>query len=79
VSLANMARLDLPPAITTVILCADNDTGNDQTAGLVQRAADRFAAEGRAVRIARAPAGKDFNDTLRAGDRIGAAGGGAAA
>jgi hypothetical protein len=79
VSLANMARLDLPPAIATVILCADNDTGNDQAAGLVQRAAARFAAEGRAVRIARAPAGKDFNDTLRAGDRIGAAGGGAAA
>jgi hypothetical protein len=26
---------------------------------------DHFAAEGRAVRIARPPIGKDFNDTLQ--------------
>lgn len=65
VSLANMARLELPPAITGIVLCADNDTGNDQATALLTRAADRFAAEGRQVRIARAPRGKDFNDTLR--------------
>lgn len=66
VSLANMARVQLPAAIGTVILCADNDGDNAAAAELVTRAAERFAREGRAVRIARAPVGKDFNDTLRA-------------
>ncbi len=66
VALPNMARLVLPPSVGRVILCADNDDDNPKAGALLGRAADRFAAEGRDVRIARPPTGKDFNDTLRA-------------
>jgi hypothetical protein len=65
VSLANMARIVLPPAIATVILCADNDPPDSPAARALQRAVDHFVAEGRTVRVARPPAGqKDFNDVL---------------
>jgi len=66
VSLANMPSVVLPPAVRSVILCADNDGDNAGAAGLLQRAVDHFAAQGRAVRIARSPVGKDFNDCLTA-------------
>lgn len=66
VALANMGSLILPASVGCVILCADNDTDNPKAAALLDRAAERFAAEGREVRIARPPVGKDFNDTLRA-------------
>ena len=67
VSLANMGRIMLPPAVTEIIICADNDGDNPAAAHTLQRAIDHFAAEGRLVRIARPPAGlKDFNDWLRA-------------
>jgi hypothetical protein len=60
-----MARLILPAAIGTVILCADDDGENLAAAELVTRAAERFAREGRGVRIARPPQGhKDMNDVL---------------
>lgn len=64
VSLSNMARITLPPAIATVILAADNDGANEAAARALQRAVDRFAGEGRAVRVARSPVGKDFADFL---------------
>jgi hypothetical protein len=64
VALPNMARIALPPAIGRVILCADADRDNAAAAALLDAAARRFAAEGRDVRIARPPVGKDFNDTL---------------
>ncbi len=66
VALANMARIELPPAIRIVILCADNDGDNPAAARGVARAVRQFAAAGREVRIARSPVGKDFNDALRA-------------
>jgi len=66
VALANMGSVILPASITHVTLCADNDADNPKAAALLDRAAERFAAEGRDVRIARPPVGKDFNDTLRA-------------
>jgi putative DNA primase/helicase len=65
VSLSNMARVVLPPAVRTVILCADNDGDNAGAARALQRAVDHFAAEGRNVKIALPPIGKDFNDTLQ--------------
>ncbi|MBX9748628.1 MAG: toprim domain-containing protein [Roseococcus sp.] len=65
VALGNMGRVVLPEAVQRVILCADNDEGEAQRAQL-QHAADTLAQQGRDVRIARAPTGKDFNDTLRA-------------
>lgn len=65
VSVSNMGNLVLPPAIGTVVLCADNDAPDSSAARALQRAADRYLAEGRRVRIARSPVGKDFNDALR--------------
>jgi phage/plasmid primase-like uncharacterized protein len=68
VSLANLARVILPPSMTTVLICADNDGDNPAAAKALQRAVAHFTAEGRAVRIARPPVGlKDFNDVLQAG------------
>jgi DNA primase len=49
-----------------VVICADDDRGNPKAQALVQQAAERFAAQGRAVGIAKPPVGKDFNDTLKA-------------
>ena len=64
VSLANMGNLPLPPTVREVIICADNDVANEAAARALERAADRYAEQGRNVRIARPPVGKDFNDTL---------------
>jgi hypothetical protein len=65
VALPNMLRLVLPPAVSRVILCADNDDANPRAAALLDAAAARFAREGRDVLIARPPEGiKDFNDAL---------------
>ena len=64
VSLPNMARIVLPPAVRSVIIAADNDGDNQAAARGPQRAIDRFKVEGRLVRIARSPVGKDFNDVL---------------
>lgn len=65
VALGNLARIALPDVVTCVILCADNDEMNPKAQALLERAAARFVTEGREVRIARPPSGKDFNDTLR--------------
>lgn len=66
VALANMKRIELPATVTRVVICADDDRGNPKAQALVQQAAERFAAQGRAVGIAKPPVGKDFNDTLKA-------------
>lgn len=69
VSSANMPKVELPLAVSTVILCADNDGDNAKTAKALADAVARFTAEGRDVRIARPPEGaKDFNDALTAED-----------
>lgn len=58
-----LAALCLPPIVSSVIIAADNDAAGDQAA---RRAAERFASEGRRVRIMRPdPAYKDWNDQLR--------------
>jgi phage/plasmid primase-like uncharacterized protein len=62
-SATNMAVVVLPPGIRDVILGPDGDEAG--TAG-AQKAARRFVNEGRAVRIAPAPQGQDFNNMLRA-------------
>ena len=66
VSLGNLARIILPPAVRTVILAADNDGDNTPAAKALVRAVEHHAAGGRDVRIARSPIGKDFNDCLTA-------------
>ncbi len=67
VSLANMGQLLLPPTLRTVIVAADNDGDNPAAMRGLRRAIACLAARGHAVRIARSPLGKDFNDALLAG------------
>jgi len=66
VSLSGMARVELPPSITNILVCADNDDDNPVAAQALDRAVARFIGEGRAVRVARSPIGSDFNDLLQA-------------
>jgi len=62
--------LALPDVVRRVILLADTDAGDPETAEvLLRRGARRFAGAGLAVTIARPPAGCDFNDVLRRGSR----------
>jgi hypothetical protein len=66
VSLANMANLALPPAIGTVILCADHDDDNPKARALLMRAVHRYQGEGREVRLAMPDVpGADWNDVLQ--------------
>lgn len=65
VSVSNLANIALPQQITTVIIAADNDgAGSDGDASL-RKAAARFTDQGRRVKIARSPVGKDFNDLIQ--------------
>lgn len=58
-----LTAMCLPPIVSSVIIAADNDAAGEQAA---RRAAERFASEGRHVRIMRPdPAYKDWNDQLR--------------
>ena len=58
-----LAAISLPPIVSSVIIAADNDAAGEQAA---RRTAERFASEGRQVRIMRPdPAYKDWNDQLR--------------
>jgi hypothetical protein len=67
-NVGNLLHLKLLPAIGTVVIAADNDAPESQADRTLRRAAARFVAEGRQVRIARVPPGfKDLNDLLRAG------------
>ena len=50
-----------PPEVKTVIIAADGDEPGLKAA---EEAAGRFCREGRKVKIARPPAGYDFNDLL---------------
>lgn len=68
VSLSNFARLNLPAAVRTLILCADNDNGNATAQATLARAVEHHQAQGRQVRIARSPIGSDFNDALQSMD-----------
>jgi hypothetical protein len=56
-----LRALVLPPLVRSVIILVD---GDDAGEGASRSAASRWIGEGRQVRIARAPAGKDFNDIL---------------
>ena len=60
-STSGIRALILPPEVVEVTLCGDGDAAGDSA---VTDAAKRFIAEGRQVRIARAPPGQDFNDVL---------------
>jgi putative DNA primase/helicase len=60
-STSGMRRLLLPPHVNEVIILADADAPGEAAA---KDAAMRWVREGRRVRIARPPKGKDFNDLL---------------
>lgn len=60
-STSGMRRLDLPECIREVVVLADADPPGEAAA---EAAARRWQSEGRRVRIARPPVGKDFNDAL---------------
>lgn len=57
--------LTIPNSVDELILLGDGDSEPVLTQYALQRAARRYARAGRAVRIAFAPAGQDFNDVLR--------------
>lgn len=65
VSLGNMGSVWLPPQVTRIILCADNDL-KPKAQRAFQRVVERHLDAHRDVRVARAAVGKDFNDTLQA-------------
>lgn len=60
-STSGMRRLLLPPHVEEVVILADADAPGELAA---KDAATRWVREGRRVRIARPPKGKDFNDLL---------------
>lgn len=68
VSLSNIGRVRLPAAVTCITVAADNDPPGSPAAAALARAVESLAAEGREIRIARSPVGKDFNDALTAED-----------
>lgn len=73
ISLGNIREMVLPSKIHTVVICADNDPNVEQIKE-VERAAERFRAEGRNVSIWHNTwGGKDFNDALRLADQDAAA------
>jgi len=58
-----LSAISLPSIVSHVIIAADNDAPGEQAA---MQAAERFASDGRHVRIMRPdPAYKDWNDQLR--------------
>ena len=61
-STSGMRVLDLPPVVREVIVLADGDAAGETAA---KTAALRWKREGRLVRIARPPAGADFNYVLK--------------
>lgn len=57
----------VPDSVTDLILLGDGDSDRFLTECALVRAARRYARDGRTVRAAWAPAGRDFNDVLRDG------------
>lgn len=57
--------LSIPDSVEELILLGDGDSEPLLTECAMERAARRYARDGRSIRIAFAPAGRDFNDVLR--------------
>lgn len=60
------AGLSIPDSVEELILLGDGDSETVLTEYAMERAARRYAREGRVIRIAFAPSGLDFNDLLKA-------------
>lgn len=65
VDVGNFQYAQLPPG--DIALSADNDAEGSNAYQSLIDAVRRFAAEGRVVRVAHSPEGKDFNDLLQKG------------
>jgi hypothetical protein len=65
ITVGNLTNLQLHPALREIVLAADNDAPGSKAARTLDRAVARFLAEGRRVRLARAPGdAKDLNELL---------------
>jgi hypothetical protein len=60
------AGLSIPEQVEELILLGDGDSDRFLTECAMERAARRYAKQGRVIRIAFAPEGADFNDVLKA-------------
>jgi putative DNA primase/helicase len=60
-STSGLRALDLPRGVRNVVVLADGDDPGESAA---QDCGRRWSREGRRVRVARPPRGKDFNDLL---------------
>jgi hypothetical protein len=58
--------LSIPESVEELILLGDGDSEGILTEYAMERAARRYARQGRVIRIAMAAAGLDFNDVLKA-------------
>ncbi|MCG4260278.1 toprim domain-containing protein [Acetobacter senegalensis] len=68
VSLSNMGAVGLPPEITTVIIAADNDGPNNHTARkALETTCQKFAEQGREVRLALPENKGDWADVFTKG------------
>jgi DNA primase len=65
-STSGLRSLELPQSFRDIVVLADGDVPGEAAA---RAAAGRWTREGRRVRIARPPAGSDFNDLLQRGFR----------
>ncbi len=63
------AGIEIPPFIRELVLLGDGDSDAFTTQMALKRAAARYARAQLTVRIAMAPAGKDFNDVLTSRER----------
>ena len=68
-SASNFMGLILPalPLAAEVVIAAEGDERGEEAA---QKAAQRFIAEGRTVKIARPPQGMDFNDLAQLPENV---------
>lgn len=62
------AGISIPDSVEELILLGDGDSEPMLTEYAMERAARRYARQGRVIRILFAPAGLDFNDLLQAED-----------
>lgn len=65
-STSGLKAVILPDNVREVVILADGDDAGESA---TQQAAERFLTQGREVRIARPPTGKDFNDLLSSEER----------
>ncbi len=64
-TLGNIGKVPVPACADRVIVCADNDWNKPQAMAALDAAVAALKRAGKPVRVARSPAGKDFNDLLK--------------